>query len=207
MGILRDNSTKRQHVKDKTKALFSELLDLDEDYAGQLVEWYLEKTITNKKNKKEVEIRRKIKNLRGKNDDTSNTERKKLYTELSKVLPANFPQNLIKGDIIYVNYGQGYSGEISNGHYGVILKRKGNNYLIAPLTKTSQPDGTNTKILKDLGLPGKDGKPVKEGYINFGQIKFVDYRRLENVKGLTSRVNIAEELPDLLAKFNNIINS
>ncbi|MFF2291266.1 hypothetical protein [Peribacillus butanolivorans] len=206
MGTLRNNNGKRQEVKDKTKALFSELLDLDEDYAIKLVDWYLEKTKTNKNNIKKVELKTKLKTLRKGKDAASIAEIKKTHEQIKAVSPPNHPKYLQKGDIVHVNYGQGYSGEISNGHYGVVIKRKGDNYLIAPLTSTAQPDGTNTKELENLGLPGKRG-PVQTGYVNFGQMKFIDYRRLENVKGLSKLVNVSDELPDLLTKFNNIINT
>lgn len=205
MGILRNNSAKRQTVKDKTKALFSELLDLDEDYAIKLVEWYLEKTKTNKNHIKSTSLKGKLKTLKGKTDAKSLAEIKQTYTQIKAVSPPNFPVVLIKGDIVHVNHGQAYSGEISNGHYGVVIKKKGDNYLIAPLTSKVQPDGSNTKKLVNLGLPGKNGS-VETGYINFGQMKFVDYRRLENVKGLKKLVNVSSELSDLLAKFNNILN-
>lgn len=206
MGILRNNSAKRQEVKDKTKALFSELLDLDEDYAIKLVDWYLEKTKTNKNHIKSTQLKVKLKTLKEKTDAKSLAEIKQTYSQIKAVSPPNFPSVfLIKGDIVHVNHGQAYSGELSNGHYGVVIKKKGDNYLIAPLTSKVQPDGTNTKKLVNLGLPGKNG-PVETGYINFGQMKFVDYRRLENVKGLNKLVNVSSELPDLLTKFNNIIN-
>lgn len=206
MGILRNNATKRQEVKDKTKNLFSELLDLDEDYAIKLIDWYLEKTKTNKKHIKEKTLKGQLKSLKGKTDPNSLAEIKKLYKQINAVKPTNFPPNIQQGDIVHINFGQGYSGEISDGHYGVVIKRKGDNYLIAPITKTAQPDGANTKVLKNLGLPGKSGT-VQTCYINFGQVKFIDYRRIEKVKGSTRLFNISAELPDLLSKFNNIINS
>ncbi|MGE7924732.1 hypothetical protein ACQKND_16335 [Viridibacillus arvi] len=204
MGTLRSNSTMSQKVKDKTKALYSELLDLEEEYAMELIDWYLEKTKTNKVHIKEMELRKQLRALKGKEDATSIEERKNIYAEIKSLLPINHPDNIKKGDVIYVNFGKGYSGEISDGHYGVVIKRKGNNYLIAPITKSFQPDRSNTKKLEKLGLPGKNGT-VEICYINYGQVKFVDYRRLERIKGLRNQVNIAEELPDILTKFNNII--
>lgn len=206
MGILRNNATKKQEVRDKTKNLFSELLDLDEDYAMKLIDWYLEKTKTNKKHIKEKSLKAQLQPLKGKTDPASLAEIKRLHKQMNSVKPADFPQNIQKGDIVHVNFGQGYSGEISDGHYGVVIKRKGDNYLIAPITKTAQPDRANTKVLQNLGLPAKNGT-VQTCYINFGQVKFVDYRRLEKVKGATKTFNISAELPDILSKFNNIINS
>ncbi|AWG44367.1 hypothetical protein BEH_26680 (plasmid) [Priestia filamentosa] len=207
MGLLRDNETKKQTVKDKTKNLFSELLDCDEDYAIKLIDWYLEKTKTNKKNIEETEIRKQIKALNGKTDQESADSRRKLYKNLNPTLPRNHPRTINKGDVLYVNYGQGYGAEISNGHYGVVLKRKGSNYLVAPLTKTQQPDAGNTMILRNLGLPAKGNQTVQIGYVNFGQVKFVHYRRLEKVRGTNKVVNVASQLQELLQKFNNIINS
>lgn len=207
LATLRDNSKKREDVRNKTKALFSELLDLDEIYAEKLIDWYIEKTITNKKNREASAIQKEIKQLKGKEDDTTRAKRKELYAKLNKAAQKNQAKNLRKGDIVHVNYGQGYAGELSNSHYGVVLKKKGNNYLIAPLTKTPQPDGENIKSFQGLGLPGENGI-VGNGFINFGQIKFVDYRRLENIKvqGRIKKFNVAPELPDLLTKFNDIIN-
>jgi mRNA-degrading endonuclease toxin of MazEF toxin-antitoxin module len=206
LGKLRDEDTKKQEVKDKTKALFSELLDLEEDYAMNLIDWYLEKIQTNKKHLKEQELQKQLKPLREKTDQVSIDKKKELYTQINKVKPNNHPPRIQTGDIVYVNFGQAYSGEIADGHYGVVIKRKGSNYLVAPLTKAPQPDRENTKIFENLNLPGKSGS-VNKGYINFGQMKFVDYRRLEKVKGSSTVINVSVEIPDLLNKFNNIINS
>ncbi|WP_407271814.1 hypothetical protein [Radiobacillus sp. PE A8.2] len=69
------------------------------------------------------------------------------------------------------------------------------------MTKVRQPDGDNTVSLKNLGLPGG----VEKGYINFGQFKFVHYRRIENIIGTTERKNVSDKVPEILKKFNNII--
>lgn len=206
MGLLRNNTTKREEVRNKTKNLFSELLDCEEDYAYALIEWFLEKTKTNKKNFEEIKLRDQIKALKGKDDPASKKLRLETYAKINSIAPKNHPTKIEKGDIVHVNYGQGYAAEISDGHYGVVINKKGSNYLVAPLTKTAQPDGKNTMTLTNLGLPGKNNKTVQTGYINFGQVKFVHYRRLEKVKGLRTTVNVASELPDLLSKFNNHMN-
>ncbi|WP_153127416.1 type II toxin-antitoxin system PemK/MazF family toxin [Peribacillus tepidiphilus] len=202
MGILRGNEAKKQLVKDKTKALFGELLDCDEDYAIALIDWYLEKTKINKKHIAETNLRNQLSALRGLTDSETSEKIKEIKKEIRKTLPTNYPNDLKKGDIVYVNFGQGFAGEISEGHYGVIVSRKGSNFFIAPLTKSPQPDGTNTMTITGLGLPGG----VNTGYVNFGQVRFVHYRRLENIIGLTERKSIAEKIEELLEKFNNILN-
>lgn len=201
MGDLRSNSSKKQDVKDKTKALFSELLDCEEDYAIGLIDWFLEKTKTNKKHIRELDIRQELKLLKDKTDQDSKSKVNQLKKELKKVLPDNYPNDLKKGDIVHLNFGKGYGAEISDGHYAIILARKGSNFFIAPLTKVRQPDGSNTVSLEDLGLPGG----VQKGYVNFGQFKFVHYRRIENVKGLTERKNVSDKVTVIMKSFNAII--
>lgn len=200
MGKLRDNKDKKELVRDKAKSLFSELLDCDEDYALNLIEWYLEKTNTNKKHLQEMGIRNKMKPLRDKKDNESKEKYSKLRRELQSVLPNNYPKDIKKGDVLHVTFGQGYATELSDGHYAVILARKGSHFLVAPITKTQQPDKDNTMKLENIGLPGQD-----KGFINYGQLRFVNYRRVENIYGISNRINIIDKVDEILEKFNNIV--
>lgn len=172
----------------------------------ELIDWYLEKTATNRKHQIETHSRATVKQLTSKTDEESIQKVRQLRRQIKSVLPDNYPQNLQKGDVVWVNHGQGYAGEISDGHYGILLTRKGSNFLVAPLTKTRQPDKENTMEVTNLGLPARGGQTVETCYVNFGQMKFVHYRRLQNIIGLSVRKNVAGQLPDLLTKFNNIIN-
>ncbi len=126
-----------------------------------------------------------------------------LKENINKLLPTNYPNSLTVGDIINVNFGIGFAGELSGDHYGIVLSRKGSMFLIAPLTKTPQPDKENTKFFEGLDLPGENGK----SYVNFGQIRFVHFRRLENIIGIIEgkrHINI-DEVKDILEKYNKII--
>ena len=198
MVKLRDDENKKSYAKDKLKSVYSQLLDLDLDYSLSYVEWMLDKLIECRNHQTELAIRKQLAET-----NPRDSEYQRLKKALSKVLPKDYPNNLVSGDIVHVNFGVGFAGELSDGHYAVIISRKGSMYLIAPLTKASQPDGDNTVSLENLGLPGG----VQKGYINLGQIRYVHFRRLKNIIELPNgRKHIAIEIvKEVLDKHNNII--
>lgn len=196
--VLRDCDDEiKEKVKSRTKALYSELLDLNSQYAIDFADWMLDKIIANKNHEKEIILRKMLKNPNSKN------MKQTLKKQIKKTLPENYPSSLESGDVIHVKFGIGYGGEISQGHYAIILSRKGSMFLVAPLTKSKQPDIENIKKFNDLNLPGS----VKTGYVNFGQIRYIHFRRIESIKNIDcGKINIGtEEVDDIFKKWNNII--
>ncbi len=227
MGILRSEQNKKATVQSILKAVYSELLDCDGDYAIEYAQWTLDKLLANKKHINEMNLvdklklldKAKDKLLQSKTKEPHEDGRKSIQDQINqieveiqqakvqkkKLLPKNYPDSLSIGDIIHVNYGVGFSGELSDGHYGVVLSRKGSMFLIAPLTKAKQPDRENTVFLNSLGLPGED--TTKGCYINLGQIRYVHFRRIENIIGIEGgRKHLDDpKVQDILTKFNAII--
>lgn len=203
MTVLRGDEANKVYVFDKLKAVYSELLDCESQYAVDYVDWVMEKLLSNKKHIEESKINARIKQLRSKTDAASRKELFELKEKRKKILPKNYPASLVKGDIIYVKYGVGFGDELTNGHYGIILNRKGALYLIAPLTSTPQPyEGYNIH-LKDLGLPGEG---TKGSYVSFNHVRFLHYRRIEKIKGIKEgKKNIgAETAGKILENFFNM---
>lgn len=198
MTSLRNDQSKQNDVKIKLKTIYSELLDLDADNALEYVKWKLEKIITNKKHNKEIALRLQLKSTTVSSDEYNN-----IKSEIRKILPKNYPNSLEQGDIINVNFGIGFAGELSDDHYAIILSNKGSMFLIAPLTKTPQPDRENIKYFENLNLPGENGK----SYVNFGQIRYVHFRRIQNIIGIPEKKRHIDkiEVNDILEKFNKII--
>lgn len=196
--ILRDCDDEiKEKVKSRIKALYSELLDCDSQYAIDFADWMLDKIIANKNHEKEMILRKMLNNPNSKNIKQT------LKEQIKKTLPENYPSSLESGDVIHVKFGIGYGGEISQGHYAIILSRKGSMFLVAPLTKSKQPDKKNVKKFNNLDLPGN----VKTGYVNFGQIRYIHFRRIESINYIDcGKINIGiEEVNDIFKKWNNII--
>lgn len=206
MDILRNDKERKQYVQDKLKALYSELLDCEKQYAIDYVNWCLDKIVENKKHLKELELNQEINKLKGKSDQVSFKHLLELKQRRRKLLPKDYPSSLKKGDIIHVNYGVGYCGELSDGHYGIILCRRGSSYLVAPLSSTVQNDGDDTVSISGLNLPGES---KETGYVVFNQIRFVHFRRIKNIRGIPGgRKCIDGQVVDnILKSFNNIIKN
>ncbi|MFZ3129919.1 MAG: hypothetical protein WA125_02155 [Desulfosporosinus sp.] len=160
------------------------LSNLNDKEISDFVEWAQKKLTDTIKDRKEKKILKQLKNC---NPD----ERPKLLEKKRKYLPKNYPYNLRIGDLVHVNFGFGYCSELSDGHYAIILSDiKANMYLILPLS--SEPLRLFELYLDDLGLPCKNTSEIeKRSYFRFDQLRFVHYRRLENINGY-GRKNIGE---------------
>lgn len=145
MVILRDDDRMKNNIKDRLKTIYSELLDFDSEVALAYVKWKLDKIKTNKNHINEMILRRQLKGA-----TFRSPEYNRIKTEISKTLPTNYPNSLEIGDIININFGIGFAGELSGNHYAIILANKGSMFLIAPLTKTPQPDKENIKYFEGL---------------------------------------------------------
>lgn len=172
---------KKQYVQSKLKSIYSELLDCDCDYSIEFADWFAEKLLENKNHFKEIDLNKKINGLKNKTDIESQKQLRELKADRKKVLPKNYPASLQKGDVIHVSYGIGLGDELTDGHYGIILSRKGSLYLVAPLTSTPQPYGEYNILIKGLDLPNED---KNGGYVSYNHIRFVSYRRIENIQGI-----------------------
>lgn len=105
---------------------------------------------------------------------------KYLKKKKKKYEHVNYNHNLKIGDIVYVNYGFGYCGELSLGHYGVIMSEiKNNMYFV--VTLSSDPLNMFPYFLDNLNLPNSDCDKNKLSYVRFEQARFLHYRRLENI--------------------------
>ena len=85
-----------------------------------------------------------------------------------------------EGDIVYVNYGYGYCGELSTGHYGIIMSDIVNNMYFV-VTLSSDPLNDYEYYLEGLNLPNAEGDKNKKSYVRFEQSRFMHFRRLTNI--------------------------
>lgn len=143
--------------------------------------WFLDNLNLNENHDKEQSLRSKIK-LGIETKDS-------LRGDLKAVAKNNFPYNLKFGEIIHVNFGLGVGDELKNGHYAIILSRKGDMFLIAPLTSQELDFNENTLSFTDLGLPNKDGAAFKKSYVSFTQIRYIHNRRIEKINNIDPALN------------------
>lgn len=101
-------------------------------------------------------------------------KKKKKYEHL------HYNHDLKIGDIVYVNYGYGYCGELSTGHYGIIMSDIVNNMYFV-VTLSSDPLKDFPFYLEGLDLPNAEGDKNKKSYVRFEQSRFMHYRRITNI--------------------------
>jgi mRNA-degrading endonuclease toxin of MazEF toxin-antitoxin module len=186
----------------KINALKGELLKLDTENAIFVSDWYIHKLVSARKHSEERFLKNQIKN--------GIVSKDKVKADLDKVKKKNFPYNLKHGDIINVHYGFGFTDEINDTHYAVVLSRKGEMFLVAPLTSKVQDFGSNTLYFENLNLPSATGVSVNKSYVSFSQIKYVHSRRIEVINRLPKkdkgRKQLAnEQTKQILDNYKNII--
>jgi len=156
-----------------------------DDLAIDFVEWTNKKLADTIKDKKEKQLLKQLKILQNNNCKTEDDKVTitKLINKKKNYAPKNYPCNLQVGDLVYVNFGFGYCSELSDGHYGIILSGiKANMYLVLPLSSESLR--ICPVYLDGLNLPNKDGLGAeKKSYLRFDQLRYLHYRRLENING------------------------
>ena len=119
------------------------------------------------------------------------------------------PNNLIRGDIVNVEFGINIGNELSdsntNGHYAIIWAQQGFTFLVIPLTKKQQVNNLFSENIGEIeGLPVKIDSYVKVDYMKWisstrirwineqsdGKIVIKDEKRLANIltkiKGIMS---------------------
>lgn len=128
---------------------------------------------------KELELQSKIKDEQ-KKESPNIAIIKDLKKKKKKYEHQNYNHNLKIGDIVYVNYGYGYCGELSTGHYGIIMSEIVNNmYFVTTLS--SDPLKLFEFYFEGLNLPNAEANGNKRSYVRFEQSRFMHYRRLTNI--------------------------
>lgn len=195
-------------MKDETKKkIVSVLSSIEGDLISKLndedallfVKWANKLLSDTVKDRKEKEIQLKI------NDCKDENEKKKLKIKKKNYLPINYPYDLEIGDIVHIDYGFGYCGELSNGHYGIILSGiRVNKYFVIPLS--SEPLKIHSFYFENLGLPDKNGyNPKKKSHCRFDQLCHIHYRRIENVDNGNRKKLSEENLMKLFCEINKFL--
>lgn len=131
------------------------------------------------KHEKELNINSQIRFEKKKNNPDEN-KIKQLKKKKKKYEHTNYNHKLKIGDIVYVNYGYGYCGELSTGHYGIIMSEIINNmYFVVPLS--SDPLNDFIFYFEGLNLPNSEANNDKKSYVRFEQARFMHYRRITNI--------------------------
>lgn len=128
---------------------------------------------------KELELQSKIKDEQKKSSPNIAII-KDLKKKKKKYEHQNYNHNLEIGDIVYVNYGYGYCGELSTGHYGIIMSEIVNNMYFV-ITLSSDPLKLFEFYFEGLNLPNAEANGNKRSYVRFEQSRFMHYRRLTNI--------------------------
>lgn len=128
---------------------------------------------------KELELQSKIKDEQKKKSPNIAII-KDLKKKKKKYEHQNYNHNLEIGDIVYVNYGYGYCGELSTGHYGIIMSEIVNNMYFV-ITLSSDPLKLFEFYFEGLNLPNAEANGNKSSYVRFEQSRFMHYRRLTNI--------------------------
>jgi hypothetical protein len=185
MTLLKDSHRKKQ-VQALSVTLWTELQDVDENYAESFLDWCITKLRVNKHHQEEQKIKAALRR-----PELSDEERIELSNRLSKLRHKNHPRNITKGDIVHVRFGVNLGDELSDldrnfkplpGHYGIVIAQRGFMFLVLPLT--SQPQRLNDPELEfyfeNLGLPGGHTK----SYPAFAKMQFVHIRRITRINGV-----------------------
>ena len=156
-------------------------------------------------NNKDIELLRDYRyyNKLGKEKEINKIKKKRMALE-SK----NYPKKISIGDIIYLQCGFGYCGEINTNHYAIVMSEiKNQMYFIIPLS--SDELRMLPYYLEGLNLPNAEYDENKLSYVRFDQARFVHYRRIENImvndKILTRKVK-PEDMIEVNKKFLEFMN-
>lgn len=198
LSLLKDsNNSEIVEVQNKMKSLWSLLLNLEKDEAEFYAKSFVKEINENNREKELTTIKKRLRK------ETDQDKKNDLKKKINRLKPSSYPKDLTPGDVVHIQYGIRTTPEINGEHYGVFLKAKGSMCLVAPITSKVQPDGINTMHLKKIGFPNEN---AAGSYINFGQVGFISYRRIENIIGVKSgKINIGEEIDNIWMKFQNIV--
>ncbi|MFJ8357023.1 hypothetical protein [Bacillus paramycoides] len=206
MGILRDSSNISKS-RGTLNALWSELLDIDENYAESYLQWSLSKLKTNIKHQKETDLKKE------RNKCATEKEKQDVTKKIRTVAHKDIPRNISKGDIVHVTFGLNIGDELSDiksdntllaGHYGIVLGQKGFMFLIIPIT--SQYQRIEPKMTLDTSdLPGT----YTTSHVAFAKMKSVHIRRINRIHSIpdgkkTLDPVLLKELEDKVSEFWSI---
>lgn len=122
--------------------------------------------------------------------------------------PKNYPKKIKIGDIVYLQCGFGYCGEINTNHYAIIMSEiKNQMYFVIPLS--SDELRMFPYHLEGLNLPNADHDDNKISQVRFDQARFVHFRRIENIKvndKILKRSVNPESIIDVNKKFLEFMN-
>lgn len=160
---------------------------LNDDDAILYLDWIKSLISDTIKHDKELSINSMIR-LEKKKEKPDFDKIKQLKKKKKKYEHTNYNHNLKIGDIVHINYGYGYCGELSMGHYGIVMSDIVNNmYFIVALS--SDPLNDFPFYFEGLNLPNAEGNNNKKSYVRFEQARFMHYRRITNISinGITMR--------------------
>lgn len=167
------------NVDRKLRVLKGELLrgDLNDDEIDNYLLWInklLRDTISHNK---DVSLLREFRHF---SKIGNINEAEKIKRKRKSIAPKNYPNNLSIGDIVYLQCGFGYCGEINTNHYAIIMSEiKNQMYFIIPIS--SDELRLFPYSLEGLNLPNSDKDDCKISHVRFDQARFVHYRRIENI--------------------------
>jgi hypothetical protein len=151
----------------------------NEEDADLYIKWAKKKVYDTIQNEKEFIVNQEIKSVKAKTPIDYKLI-KTLKKKKKKYEHQNYNHDLKIGDIVHVDYGFGYCGELSIGHYGIIMSEiKNNMYFIVALS--SDPLNSFPFYFENLSLPNADCDKNKKSYVRFEQSRFLHYRRIENI--------------------------
>lgn len=165
-------------IEKEMKSIKGELLrDLSDSEIKQYIFWMhklLRDTVAHNKDIKLLKEFRYYKNT----GDVRAVE--KIKRKRKNLEPKKYPKKISIGDIVYLQCGFGYCGEINTNHYAIIMSEIQNQmYFVIPLS--SDELRIFPYYLDNLKLPNADHDEAKLSYLRFDQARFVHYRRIENI--------------------------
>ncbi len=113
------------------------------------------------------------------------------------------PDNLVRGDVIWVEFGINVGTELSDyktkGHYGVVWNVDLGNVIIIPL---SSRETSGSEMIYDLGvIEGLNDKENNHSYLKLDAIRSISKRRIGRMNNKESgKIHLDEEKIKLIKK-------
>lgn len=194
------------NVDSKLRTIKSELLrDMTDNEINQYLSWAYKLLHDTVAHNKDIIL---LKDYRYYNKLGKEKEINKIKKKRKALEPKNYPKKISIGDIVYLQCGFGYCGEINTNHYAIIMSEiKNQMYFIVPLS--SDELRMFPYYLEGLNLPNAEHDENKLSYVRFDQARFVHYRRIENImvndKILTRKIK-PEDIIEVNKKFLEFMN-
>ena len=194
------------NVDSRLRAIKSELLrDITDKEIDQYLSWIYKLLHDTVAHNKDIVL---LRDYRYYNKLGNDKEINKIKKKRKALEPKNYPKKISIGDIVYLQCGFGYCGEINTNHYAIIMSEiKNQMYFIVPLS--SDELRMFPYYLEGLNLPNAEHDENKLSYVRFDQARFVHYRRIENImvndKVLTRKIK-PEGIVEVNKKFLEFMN-